>query len=83
MGMKEPQARKGNAASKGQQQTTDQSDKKIGGWKGGALGGNAGHSDKRPAASESKGAAPKNHAKERTIRTNVAGSSDPLAARGD
>lgn len=79
MGMKEPPARKGNAASKGQQQTTDQSDKKVGGWKGGALGGNAGHSDERLGQTAGKGAAPKSQSKTKTARTNVTGSSDPLA----
>lgn len=83
MGMKEPAARKGNAASKGQQQTTDQTDKKIGDWKGGALGGNAGHSDKRLGESGSKGATPKNQAKEKTVRTNVTGSRDPLATTSE
>ena len=79
MGMKEPPARKGNAAAKGQQQTTDQTDKKIGVWKGGAAGDNAGHSDERPGGQDSKGALPKHRAKEKTERTSVTGSSDPLS----
>jgi hypothetical protein len=82
MGMKEPPARKGNAASKGQQQTTDQTDKKIGNWRGGALGDNAGSSDTRKGRSESQGASPKDKAKTPTARTSVTGSSEPGVRAG-
>jgi hypothetical protein len=78
MGMKESPARKGNAASKGQQQNTDQTDKKIGQWKGGALGDDAGSSDKRKGRTGTAGAVRKVPSKDKPSTPNAAGKTDPV-----
>jgi hypothetical protein len=78
MGMKEAPARKGNAASKGQQQTTDQTDKKIGDWRGGALGDDAGSSDTRKGRTGTEGAARKVDSKDKPKGSSFAGKSDPI-----